>query len=543
MFRRSFFASLLALAALVAMLSALPPGSLRVATPLAAGGEKLNVILLTVESTRADLVRSDTAPHLLSAAREGLSFRQHRSSSGWTAPNIVTLLTGLDAYSQGINAAGDTLPPGESRPLAALGAAGWRVSGLQAFMLIDQFQHLGLVVESGAPLQPWLAARVLQSKPFFLWYHYLETHLPYAPSTEFMPDWKKLLPSGDAEAEQRIRAVLTQPAIPAGSVAFQPSDRPAIAALHEASLRQFDAWFENFWRFFNRSGLRDNTILIVTADHGDEHLERGLVGHASTTHRAQLHEEITHLPLFIWLPKRLGQAPAVIEGPTDHRDVMPSLLAWLGRSDWPAPLLAPDPERPWIAFSSGAGFAEADPLQVQRYVAARIEGGWKMHQVYEQEKVAESRLYYLPDDPGETRDLSHDRPEIAQRMAAAMLADFNARRKSLRGTEAAQESAAAPRWVRPAASGALRFRDIGEEARLEWSGDKAKRYVLEYEAGEGGLSLKGRLDVDGTAKDFGRIDRDYWERYILPYGRVRLRVGLAGQSDAWSDWLELRALP
>jgi len=542
MFRRSFFASLLALAALAAIWSALPPGGLRMAAPLAASGKKLNVILLTVESTRADLVRPDTAPHLLQAAEEGLSFRQHRSSSGWTAPNIVTLLTGLDAYAQGVNAAGDMLVAAKPRPLVALSEAGWRVSGLQAFMLIDQFQHLGLIVESGEPLQPWLAARALEAKPFFLWYHYLETHLPYAPTAEFMPDWKKLLPANDPEAERRIQAVLNQPAIPAGTVAFQPTDRPAIIALHEASLRQFDAWFENFWRFFNRSGLRDNTILIVTADHGDEHLERGLVGHASTTHRAQLHEEITHLPLFVWLPDSLGETPRVIAEPTDHRDVMPSLLAWLGRSDWPAPLLAPDPERPWIAFSSGAGFAEADPLQVQRFVAARIEGEWKMHQVYEREQVVESRLYHLPDDPGELRDLSQERPDIAQRMAAAMLADFNARQKTQRGETVAEQAGAAPRWLRPAASGALRFQDIGEEARLEWSGDKAQHYVLEYEAGEGGLSLKGRLDVEGTSKDFGRIDRDYWERYILPYGRVRLRVGLAGRDDAWSDWLELRAL-
>lgn len=532
MYRRWFFASLFGLAALAAAASAWWP----------AAAPRRNVILLTVESTRFDMVRPEIAPHVFAAAKQALRFQQHRAISAWTAPNAVALLTGLDAYEQGIHAAGDTVPRDRELPLQALSRQGWRVTGLQAFMHIEQFQHLGLLVEPASGPLPWLAGRVLDRQPFFLWYHYLETHLPYAPSAAFEPDWRKLLPSGDAAAVARLRAVNTQPAIPAGSVDFQASDRAAIVALHEATWREFDAWFEHFWQFFQASGLAKDTILVLTADHGEEHLERGLVGHASTTHRGQLHEEIVRLPLFVWLPPDMAQPPRDLAHVTDHRGVMPSLMAWLGQDLRPPPLLEATP-RPWRALTSEAGFAEPDAADVQAFVAARMEGEWKRIERRVAGKVSAAELFHLPSDPGETRNRIADEPEIAARLAAPMQHDFEARRIDLRKAAAAA-AGPAPRWRQPAASRALRYADLADGVKLAWSGDPAGRYVLEYEAGEGGaLSLKGRLDVEGLEKDFGRIDEAYWRNYVLPYGRVRLRIGLAGRDDAWSEWIEVRALP
>ncbi len=536
MSRRWFFASLFSLAALAATAPLWWPGQ----TP------RRNVIVLSVESTRYDMVRPDTAPNLLRAADAALRFDQHRAISGWTAPNVVALLTGLDAYQQGIHAAGDSVPRDRELPLQMLSRLGWRTAGLQAFMRIDQFQHFGLLVEPGAGLRPWLAGRVLDGKPFLLWYHYLETHLPYAAGPDFRPDWRALLPPGDAAADARVESVGRLPSIPAGSVQFQPGDRPAVVALHEATLREFDAWFGRFWDFFQQTGLAENTILVVTADHGEEHLERGLVGHASTTHEAQLHEEIVRLPLFVWLPRDMGVAPRRIAWPTDHRDVMPSLLAWLGLAPKDqVPLLDATPHA-WRALTSQAGFAEPDPDHVNQFVAARIEGEWKRIERRIDGRLVAAELYHLPSDPGERRNLITERPEIADRLAVPMSADFAARRIDDRQARQAQEAApgAAPRWQQPAGSMALHFADIADGIRLRWSGDATARYVLEYEAGEGGpMNLKGRLDVDGLEKDFGRIDEAYWRSYVLPYGRVRLRVGLAGRQDAWSDWIEVRALP
>jgi len=419
MWLRSVFASLLALAALASLVPLLGE---HVARP------KYNVILLTVESLRAEMMSNANAPQLLAASQQGLNFSQHRAISAWTAPNIIALLTGLDGFGQGVYSSADMLPRGLPRPLDVLARDGWRVSGLQPFMLINQFQSLGLLIEPGESLLPWLAARRLEQRPFFVWHHYLETHLPYSPAPAFMPDWQSLLPAGDAEAQARMQMVMTQSSIPAGSVAWQPSDRPAIAALHAGTLRQFDAWFGAFWRFFNDSGLRDTTILVVTADHGDEHLERGQVGHASTTRAGHLHEELLRIPLFVWLPPALKVAPQQLQLPTDHSQVMPSLLNWLGRQSSAPPLLSAS-ERPWSGLTSHAGFGEPDPYRVHTFHAARIEGDWKLHHEYRDGRLTEARLYNLSDDPGEMINRIAQEPDIATRLGAKLQADFAARQQ------------------------------------------------------------------------------------------------------------------
>lgn len=532
MFRRWFFASLFGLLGLGAAASLWP----LLAPP------RLNVIILSVESTPRHMVRPDTAPNLLKAAGSALRFEQHRAISAWTAPNIMALLTGMDAFELGIHAAGDRLARDQPVPLARLGREGWRVAGLQAFMLIEQFQHAGLVVEPGEPLPGWLAARRLDGQPFVLWHHYLGTHLPYAPDPAFMPDWKGLLPAGDAAAPARIQTVMRQPAIPAGSVAFAPTDRPAVTALHEATLRQFDAWFARFWDLFQASGLNRNTILVVTADHGEEHLERGQVGHASTTHAGHLHEEIVSLPLFVWLPPGLGERPRGIQHVTRHTDVMPSLTTWL-RGGRDAQLLA-DRGDAWTGFSSRAGFAEANPRQVRHFVAASLLDGWKLLRDYVDGAPAHDRLYFLPEDPGEQRNRAAAEPERVARLGALLDARFATRRQPMRGLDAQTGTGSGtPGWVYPAHDISLRHGDVAQGLVLRWNGAPDAAYLLQYEAGQGLLALRGELGLQGLEKDFGPIDGDYWQRYVLPYGQVRLRIGLAGRDDAWSDWITVRMLP
>jgi choline-sulfatase len=534
MWLRSVFASLLALAALASLAPLLNEHVTR---------PKYNVILLTVESLRAEMVSDASAPQLRAAAVQGLSFTQHRAVSAWTAPNIIALLTGLDGFGQGVHSSADMLPRDLPRPLDGLARDGWRVAGLQAFMLINQFQSLGLLMEPGEALLPWLASRRLEGRPFFVWHHYLETHLPYAPAPAFMPDWQSLLPANDAAARARMQMVMTQSSIPAGSVAWQQSDRPAIAALHAGTLRQFDAWFGEFWRFFNDSGLRNTTILVVTADHGDEHLERGQVGHASTTRAGHLHEEVLRIPLFVWLPPDLQATPQQLHLPTDHTQVMPSLLSWLGRQSSAPPLLGPS-ERFWSGLTSHAGIGEPDPYHVRAFHAARIESDWKLHHDYSDGRLTEARLYNLSDDPGETANRLEGEPATAARLGAALDAAFVARQQPVSAVApAAGGDVPAPRWLEPAGSRALRFADVKDRFRLAWSGAAGVGYRIEYEAGEKFMTLNGTLENIGPERTFTGIDEQYWRTYILPYQRVRLRVGPVGRDDAWSDWLELRALP
>ncbi|MBI1209528.1 MAG: sulfatase-like hydrolase/transferase [Azospirillum sp.] len=538
---RSLFASLLAGIAVVAAW----PSLRQLATPA-----RLNVIVLTVESFRADAVSQSATPNLWAAARRGLRFTNHRAVSAWTVPNIIAILDGLSPFEQGVHARGNYVPASWQLPLEDLAGRGWRVGGLEAFMNMDVYQNLGLDIEAGLDPLYWLAERASKAEPFVLWHHYLQTHLPYAPSPSFRPDWRRLLPPNDLAAVERIETVMRLPVIPHGSIAFQPSDRAAIAALHQGAVREFDAWFGEFWNFLEKSGLSRNTILVVTADHGDEHLEHGDVGHASTNHNGHLHDELVHVPLFLWLPPVIAvPRGAVVAAPTSHLDIMPTILRLLGvvptRPLGGGDLLAVPPDRPWSGLTSRGGFSDPDAGHQTDFVVARVEGRWKLHVRRSGAIDVETRLYDLIEDPAETTDVAPLHPEIARRLRRDLDPELAAFRPPGAGDREGEPVSMAPRprWVTPASSRAVTLADVADGFTLAWTGDAATRYVVHYQAGEGALELSGDLEVVGTTKAFGAVDQRYWETFVLPYRSFRLRVGVKGRSDRWSDWILLTVSP
>lgn len=535
---RCIFASLAALAFAAAAIWSLAP-VLRPAPP--------NVVILTVESLRADAISDRTTPQLLAAAASGVRFAGHRAISAWTVPNVIALLSGLSPFAQGVHARGQTVDPALDLPLERLTAAGWTVAGLQAFMGIDVYRHLGLSVDPGTEPKGWLARQADAPRPFLLWYHYTDTHLPYAPKAAGARE-RALALAADEAARSRAAQAAALPAIRHGSVAFEPSDIRPIRALYDANVQEFDSWFGDFWRFFRQSGLARNTILVVTADHGEELLERGHVGHASTTLDGHLHDEVLRIPLFLWLPGGRGAGRSVAV-PTDHLDVLPTLLARIGRAgDMPSSetewrdLAAPAlPERAWMGLTSRGGFAEPDPLHVDRFVAALAEGSFKLLLWQEAGRTLRIALYDLVGDPGETRDVAARYPELAQAMTARLERRLHAMRppSPLSAPQAAGGGPVA--WLRPAGSRIVGHADVAQGFALEWSGAPDRTYQVEYRAGEGAMTLSGRLQAEGARMAFGPVERSYWERFVLPYGVVRLRVG-SGDAD-WSDWITMRLVP
>ncbi len=539
--RSTIFKAALALALLLAAASAF------VAWRSAREGRSFDVIVLTVESARAEAFGPETTPNIWRLAARGTRFAQHRGSSAWTAAGAVSILTGLSAFEHGIHSRDQSVPERWPLPLKDLAARGWRAGGLQSFMQIPNFAHLGLGLEAGVEPRDWIEARLRANEPYFLWYHYLPTHLPYNPAPAFRPDWQALLPQGDEPAAARLRTVMSAPVIPAGSVSFEASDRPAIRALYLAGFRQFDAWFADFWKFLEARGRLERTIIVLTTDHGEELLERGQVGHASTTRAGHLHEELVRLPLVIWAPPGRGFDARVVEAPSTHADIMPTLMSLLGvrpvraLSGWDLGKVPPE-ERPWNGVTSEAGFAEAEPEHIRRFGFARVEGRWKLHLVQEDGAIVDRRLYDLDADPGETRNRLAEEPDVAGRLEAALTTVIAGMRHH-RPEDGAKNALAAPAWRRPAGSATLSYDDLGGRFRLEWAGEPDAAYRLQYKAGEGLLSVAGEMEVVGTAKDFGTIDRDYWNTWLVPYGTFRLRVGVAGRDDLWTDWLTLRAVP
>lgn len=504
-------------------------------------GPRWNVLVVTMESARAETL--GLMPRTMDLAKDGTVFERHRAVSAWTGANVVSLLSGVSPFVHGVHTRGQAIPDSWETPLDDLTRAGYAVAGLQGFMGVVGFASLGLSLDTRVDLDTWLRARGAEKRPFFVWYHHLHTHLPYAPLPPYAPDWKALLPPGDEAAVERVRQVTELPAIHAGTVDFQPSDLPAIRALYEANFRAFDDRFASLMALLRETGLDKTTIVVLSSDHGEELLDRGnRVGHASTTLDGHLHEELVRVPMILWLPPALREGPARIAAATDHLDLMPTLMRRLNvRPSRPLAgrdLFAARGPDSWTGLTSKAGFAEPDPEDLAIWYAARIEGNLKLHLRLERGQVVETSLYDLAADPTERTDLAASRPEIVARLAPALTAQARAVRLERPRPETLQE-VPAPAFLWPDRGGRWRHADLGGRFVLEWDGLAHANYIVQYEAGSGALALSGNLRATGTRLALDPVDRVYWDTFVVPYGRLRLRVGVAGREDRWSEWREI----
>ncbi|BHH85874.1 sulfatase family protein [Desulforhopalus sp. 52FAK] len=514
---------------------------------------QISVILLTVESLRQDMVGSDTTPNLLQALEDGYRSLNHRAVSGWTGTNMISLLSGLSPFETGVHTRGQSVDENLELPLKILNQRGYRVAGLQGFMTMDLYGNLGLdTSDVGSDPIFWLTERGLDGEPFFLWEHYIHTHLPYRPGREYHVDMSSIMDNN--EALERVNTAIHRTNIPVGSVTFQPEDLEAIHALHEANVREFDDWFADFWEFFRKSGLSTRTVLIVTADHGDEHGERGNVGHASTNGGGHLHEEIVRVPLFFWLPEKLRkQRYTATFQQSNHMDVMVTLFSLLDIS-LPEMLQGRDffnssVKPSWYGMTSGGGFREKDPDNIQYYEYGMLDDGWKLLWRIESNGKEERRLYNLKDDPREQYNLALQHPETMSRLQNALkqkIATAHQRRVDPRivprndGLGATVRGG--PQWVFPEKSGQYVYEDFEGGIYLQWQGDDDADYILQYKVGKGESTLDGQLEIRGIKKDFGRLSKRYWNTWIVPASPLQVRVRRDGQGG-WSDWLILEPQP
>jgi arylsulfatase A-like enzyme len=162
-------------------------------------------------------------------------------------------------------------------------------------------------------LEGWIADAPQQ--PFFWFVNLVECHSPYLPPRPYndLGPWQRL------RAAEEARRHLTLSEIWKGSAGGYDVPEPTMARmrhLYARSIRSMDDWLERLLSSLERRGLLDDTIVVITSDHGENLGEGYRLGHA------------------FWLDDRLIHVPLVVSGPgmTDLPDVvsltdLPRLLA------------------------------------------------------------------------------------------------------------------------------------------------------------------------------------------------------------------------
>lgn len=430
---------------LLVVVAVLLPGTSR-----AEPSTPLNVMVVTVDSLRPDHLGCygygrSTSPFIDRLAREGTLFRNAFTQGGWTSPAIVSLFTSYYPSVHGVEGRTDSFPCRQASPLSAWTAAGYRVPGWAAIENEANYANVGFQEDPDymftlEKLTAWI--RKNRKTPFFCWYHINKTpHLPYQPKEPYRGQFLDAGgPPRTPEQEKRLQIVQEKVIIPRGSVPLAPEDRPSIEALYDGEVRMADDHVKAVYELLEAEGLLASTVLVVTADHGDELMDHGFVGHASTNWGGTLFDEIVHVPLIIRHPPDVP-AGLVVEEIVELIDVLPSLHQLL---DIPAtPGLQGKSFLP-LLHGNAAGwknlaFSENCPCGYQcarvpdkagiRLVSVRSLD-WKLVATHTPEETRID-LYDLKADPYETRPSPHAESEIAAQYEELLL-DWAYRNRMLR---------------------------------------------------------------------------------------------------------------
>ena len=277
------------------------------------GTERTNVLLITVDTFRPDRLgaygyKRGTSPFLDKIAEEGVLFENAISSSSWTTPGLLSVLTGLWAPTHAVDVRGKSLTPGTPTLASILQREGYASPDILYLSSIPNLQNLGLTQsyihrDKYLPNGDEVLFRALEAyrdSTFFLYYHYRNLHLPYNPS----PDFDRLYTPNGYDASEfvadKVDVIRKNVTIPLGSVVLNRHDEFWISGLYDGQIREMDeTFFKPLVTHLEQLGLYGNTLLIVTADHGEELMDHGFIGHPSTSFKGSSFDEVIKIPLIM----------------------------------------------------------------------------------------------------------------------------------------------------------------------------------------------------------------------------------------------------
>ncbi len=296
-----------------------------------------NVIIYLIDTLRADHLGTygysrPTSPNIDRFAAGAMLFENARAQSSWTRPTVVSLLTGLAPRRHGVNRREDALSDSVDTLAELLAGAGYATAGFitngnagpnfglgQGF---EEFRHLAESADREERHQlsdhlnrwlfHWLENRGDDDRPFLLYAHSTDPHVPYTPKEPFR---SRFAPNADRETGRLARAR----AIFQGRVPSTDRIRRDLIDLYDAEIAFNDHHFGQLIERLKELNLYDNSLIVLVSDHGEEFLDHGGWEHGIT-----LFDEQLHVPLILKFPhQKIGQR---ISATTSQIDVVPTIL-------------------------------------------------------------------------------------------------------------------------------------------------------------------------------------------------------------------------
>ncbi|HWP64731.1 MAG TPA: sulfatase [Candidatus Limnocylindria bacterium] len=418
-----------------------PPPPAPVAT-LPAGAP--HVLLIMVDTLRADHLGAFGStrvktPHIDRLAADGTRYTRAFAQASWTRPSVATILTGLYPSSHGAVHKADTLRDGVITLAEAMAAGGYRTVGFPNNVNVTasfnfqqgfgEFHYLAPSLffgasEEAAKLSLYSMLRLVRERflsrsinvynyyqpaeavtevvtrwldglqpgeRFFLYAHYMDPHDPYMVHPFNGEGYARVaLPNPPPEMAERLREV------------------------YEGEVAYLDQHLGVLFDDLRRRGLYDQTLIVLTADHGEEFHEHGGWWHGTT-----LYDEQTNVPLVV-KPAGGGARGAVVDELVTTLDIAPTVLTAAGLPVPPAmqghalPLDGALPPRREVVFSEED--FEGNVLQALR------SREWKLvtANAGNPRGLPEVGLYDLVRDPKELANAAATAASTVEEMRAAL---------------------------------------------------------------------------------------------------------------------------
>ena len=307
-----------------------------------------DVVVVVLDAARADRFGAygyerATTPNIDRLAATSLVFSNALAECPYTACSMPNLLAGLSFPDHGV-VTQDRRLADEAEALAeVLSGIGYQTLAFSgnpnssratgADQGFDEFHEIWRLASGRDRTHPGFLTRLaserlteLDSRPVFMLLHYIPPHEPYDPDPGFDLFGDPAY-AGPVIGEQRfIQSVFAR------EVELDAADLAELSALYDGNLRMADHFVRQLLEALARAGRWDNTLFVVTSDHGEAFDEHGFLGHNDT-----IHEEMLRVPLILRLPG--GERPAGVDLTrlATLGDLMPTILGRLRR---PTPVAA-----------------------------------------------------------------------------------------------------------------------------------------------------------------------------------------------------------
>jgi arylsulfatase A-like enzyme len=409
-----------------------------------------DIVVVAVDTLRPDHLgcygyRHPTSPAIDELAQESVVFDNAYAAGIPTTPSFTTLLSGLHPYRhQIITHPASAYLDEDIRLLPQLAKdSGYLTvacdnlvvqgSGSGTWFARGYDHYSGFLYTPFGDQSTHLTDRALSfvrggdgDKPLFLFMHYWDPHTPYGPRPPF--DTMHYEPDAPCDVNmERVRAIHPDyyDAFMADMDLAHPDDYGYVVAQYDGEISQVDAQIARLVDGLRKHRRWDNTLLLVTSDHGECFGEGGLY----FDHHG-LYDAVTRITMLLKVP---DGAQGRVDALVSHEDVLPTLCAAAGLQSPAYPLTGTN-LLPLLLGETASVRSSVVSVESTRQASLALRttreklivpivqdaDGLPLPDLYGRVRSAAPQLFDVVDDPGEQRDLAAERPSQLARLRAEL---------------------------------------------------------------------------------------------------------------------------